>query len=307
MPAEKEDAGTQLLERFEMPEDESSNPPEKKVSQIEKAVAPAAKPQWLINSAKSVGISKEEYDSMSVAELKEAVQTVASTRKAETVDRDVQRVRDPNTGQFVRQDQADQTQPQTQPLPASKEITLEQFGIDSKKWGPDATAEEIGLDIVKGLYNHFAPYLEKIGGIENEIRTRTMNENYDKLDQLFVKQPKIFGDGSRFDMQEGTPELLRRKTVINAMAEMRKANPNMPLGKCFDKVTSALFGGLDPRPEQKADPKVEEFANATTTTPTVRATKPQPKGQKAAEDAVKQHFERQATDGDTSEHDELPD
>lgn len=306
MPAEKEDAGTQLLERFEMPEDPTSNPPEEKVSQIEKAVAPAAKPQWLINSAKSVGISKEEYDSMSVAELKEAVQTVASTRKADEVNRDVQRVRDPNTGQFVRQDQADQTQPQTQPMPTNKEITLEQFGIDPKKWGPDATAEEIGLDIVRGLVNHFAPHLEKIGGIENEIRTRTMNENYDKLDQMFVKHSKIYGEGSRFEMKDG-PELLRRKTAISAMNEMHKENPNMPFIKCFDKVTSALFGGLDPRPEQKADPKVEEFANATTTTPTVRATKPQPKGTKAAEDAVKAFNERQATDGDTSEHDELPD
>lgn len=316
------DAGTKLIEQFEFPEDDASLPKEAKPNETA-TKAPAEDqpklpehPRWLINAAKRAKISAEEMATMSTDDLKEAISLAPAVETHNNVATDVNKVlaRDPATGQFVSptQQPADQQQiPQQQvQRPQPKDITLESLGIDAGKWDETTPASEIALQIVKAVINHVQPEAirSKLDAMEGEFRNRAMNETFDKLDQLFVTKKGIFGDQSRFEMDQTSPEFLRRQAVIDAMGKMRAASPSLPMRACFDKVTSAMFGNLIPRSEPKPDPEIAEYAAGVTNQPAIRATKPAPKGTKAAEETVRKFLaDREYRSDEPSEYDELPD
>lgn len=317
--AKATDAGTKLIEKFEFPEDENSNLPEKtQVATDTVSVQKPSHPKWLMTAAKNAGVPSEEIESLSSDDLKEAVAVAAAANSAKAVAADVNRViqnRDPQTGQFISGPRHDETQVQqdvqpTQKPTPPKEVTLESLGIDPTQWDDTTPASKIALDIAKGIIGHIGKdsLQARIDAIEGEFRNRAANETFDKLDQLFVSKKGIFGGDSRFDMDKSSPEFIRRQAVIDQMAKMRSANPSLPMKACFDKVTSAMFGSLDPRPEQKPDPAIAEYASGVTTQPTVRNTKPAPKGTKAAENAVQNFLAaKEERSGEPSEFDDLPD
>lgn len=317
------DAGTKLIEQFEFPEDDASLPNEAKQNETT-SKAPAEDkpklpehPKWLINAAKRAKISAEEMATMSTDDLKEAVALAPAIETHNSVATDVNKVlaRDPATGQFVSPPQQPSDQQQTHPQhqvqrPQSNDITLESLGIDAGKWDETTPASEIALQIVKAVINHVQPEAirSKLDAMEGEFRNRAMNETFDKLDQLFVTKKNIFGDQSRFEMDQTSPEFLRRQAVMDGMAKLHSANKSLPMRACFDKVTSALFGNLIPRSEPKPDPEIAEFAAGVTNQPAIRATKPAPKGTKAAEEHVKKFLaDREYRSDEPSEHDDLPD
>lgn len=291
-PEPVQDAGTQLLEDF--PVDPSTVPEpaaEASAEPAEEVVAEPAKPvhpSWLARAAKQVGLDESEIAGMATDELRSAVDVLSKTREPEIR-------RDPETGRF--------TKPAAE-AEAEKPFTLKDIGIDDSKWTEGATAVEIATDIVKPLLAQINELKKELDGVKGREHVRERDAHFDRLDKLFTQDESLFGKGTRQSLKAGTPEALRRNSVIGAMQQIKQSNPSMSLDEVFEKATGALFAGMKPQESGLADPK--GFLNGHTARPTVRQTKPTPKGDKAAIEAVAQLL---ATRSEVyaPEQDDLPD
>lgn len=305
------DPGKQLLDDF-FPEDAGAAPVEEKsepapVVETKQVESKPKHPAYLVRSAKNVGFDDGEIEGYTTTELKEAVNIVAMTRQQDTRERQVlESVNRGPDGKFVKKEEA--------PEP---EFNLKDAGVDLS----DADEFTQGLftkalkPILDKLKKLQSDYEEKIGAIEARDQQREVNAHFDKMDQLFATNEAVFGKGARSKLTKGSPELKRRVAVINSIPAVKQENPDWTVDECFEAVARDLFGSLVPKVEPKAE-VVEEteeikdpynFRNGSTIKPTVRQTKPEPKGVKLATANLAAALKERANGVDSSEHDELPD
>lgn len=308
------DAGTELIEKFEFPEDPNSNPAEVKPEPVAevKPVEPVvpvkpAHPSYLTRAAKAAGFSDAEIDEMPTADLKEAVNIVAMTRQTDQRQRenDASRQRD-DSGRFVKQPDA----------PAPEFDLGKELGVKTDDWNEETRA--ILTPVVKHLAGQIAELKDQLTKVNERDQNRERNAHFDKLDQLFVQNEDLFGKGQRTDLDRDSDELARRVAVIGEMTRMQAADNGLSLKEAFHKATKRLNYVSAPKPAAPAAPAPEPardvtvpdphgFLNGSTIVPASRATKPEPKGVKLAEANLAARMRERAVAVDTTEHDELPD
>lgn len=295
-----EDAGTKLLEQFDFPDDPANEPveapPAPEAKSTPEPEAKPAHPSWLTRAAKQVGIDDAEMASMPSSDLEKAVTILAQSRAEDRRIQDAQtsRQRD-EQGRFVKQEK---------PEEAPAEFSLKDLGLDSSKWTGEETTEQLLSSIAKPLMDQIKELKAKLSQIEERDTVRERNAQYDRLDNLFNEQSTVFGKGNRQKLKPG-PELSRRKAVIGEMAAIQQADPGVSFEECFERATANLFGKPHAPEAPEVDPK--GYQNGSTIRPTVRQTKPQPKGDAAAMKAVEALMKERSMSAPTTEFDELPD
>jgi hypothetical protein len=304
--AEPVDPGTKLLDEFPVDADTQTAFPEPVAAEPVVAEVPApAKPMhpsWLVRAAKAAGMDDGEIGGMNSDELKSATQLLASTRDRDRQERETvqsARQRDPETGRFLPAEDVSHSE-----KTEDKPFSLKDVGIDPTKWEEGTSAETIATDIVKALLGRIDGVTKEVGTLKEREVNRERNAQFDRLDKLFTQDEATYGKGTRQSLKPGTPEAIRRQSVIAAMDQFKGSG--ITLEEAFQKATDALFGGLTKQePVEIADPK--GFLNGHVARPTVRQTKAPPKGPKLAAANLAARMSEYATDEPTSELDELPD
>lgn len=304
------DPGTQVLEDF-FPEDAASGTvveTAEPVAEVKPEPAKPKHPAYLVRSAKNVGFDDAEIESYTTAELNEAVKIVAMTRQQDVRERQVlEGVQRGPDGKFVKKEA------EPEPVP---EFRLEELGVKEEEW--DDNAKEVMRSVAKPLLQQLkslkAELEEKLGAIDAREKQREVNAHLDRLDQRFVENADLFGEGKRTKLDPDSDEFSRRIAVANEIGRIAQANKGIEFDEAFDRAVKRL-GFTAPKPAPKVEP-VEEpevvkdpygYANGSTVKPTVRETKPPPKGTKAAIAHVAAALKERGAIVDTSEHDELPD
>lgn len=299
------DPGQALIEKYEFPDDPGEaglDPVVAPVADVVETPAEPARPKhplYLSREAKKLGLEDAEIAEMATAELKDAVQTLAQVRGVDRV-ADQARQRD-ETGRFVKQ-------PEPEPVPEA-EFSLKDLGLDLTKLPENPTTEDILTAFGKPLMAEMRKLKAELTEFKERDVQRERTAQFDKLDQLFVKNEAVFGKGTRQALKPGSPEFLRRVAVINGMAAAKQQNPNASFDEQFEAVSSALFGGLVPEPVSEPADRLN-YTNGHTIRPTSRATKPEPKGIKTAERAVEAIIKERGINlggPENTEHDDLPD
>ncbi len=311
--AEKEpaDAGTQLLQKYELADDQEPEPvpvaatAESVAVPVETPTPPANKhPVWLAKKAKMAGMDDQEIGELGSDDLKDALLVLGESR------RDMQQAgpaRDPQTGQFVK--------PQEAAPVAEPEFSLKDLGIDEKRLEIfDPEFSKILSDVTKPLLDRIKKLESGLGEFDKRDQARARDAHFDKLDQLFNENDTYFGKGSRSKLTKGSPEMIRRQAVINGMAAAFQTDPSLSFEENFEKVSKALTGSTpapaakptSPPPAPKVDPDPKGYMNGQTVKPSNRQTKPEPKGHSAAVAAVADWRKSFVPAESTEEEDDLP-
>ncbi len=297
--ATPEDAGTKLLDEFPVDPDtvnesDSVPEPEPATSPVPDAPKP---PSWLLRAARQVGLDDAEIAGMDPAELRSAVDTLARTRETtrqEQANDQTARARDPETGRFLPVSPAEPA--------ADKPFDIKDFGVDPSKW-TDGDAETIATDILKAVSGKFEQLRRDFDELKGREAAREQNAQFDRLDRLFAEDAATYGKGTRHGLKPGTPEAIRRQSVIAAMGQIKKANPGLTLEDTFAEASQALFG-LKRQEPADADPK--GFLNGHLARPTVRETKPPPKGTRLATANLANRLSTMKAVEPDTEFDDLP-
>lgn len=293
------DAGTELIEQFDMAQDV----PEDRVDNLTTLTLEAEKPvetpvveklkhsKWLTNQAKKAGIESDELNEMSREEALEAISLMVER------DREIraERPRD-DSGRFTK---PEQVAPQPE-----KEFDLNDYGIDL---GEDAN------DFTRDAFKKaLAPFAKKIKDLESQVSEtkqreahREANAHADRLDQLFLENTDVFGKGTRHRMDKKSDAYSLRMMVIGEMSRLSQQDPNISFDEAFDRASSVIKKFAAPKVEKTEvtpEPVVEtkpaatngvhreevinRFKNGTTAAPANRSTAKPPKGVKAAEASV---------------------
>lgn len=307
-----EEPGTALLEQHEWPEDEKTNPVEvvaekpAEVAKVEPAIE--AKPvnkhaAWLTREAKRYGLNDEEIGNYTGDDLKEAVTILAATRgqEARVVANDAQSRQRDDSGRFVKLDE-------TQATPS--EFNLKELGIDTSKFDPDATTEQILTAALRPIFERMQKLEQGLSEFGKRDQRRELTAHYDFLDQKFSENESVFGKGRRVNLGDDSPELDKRLAVIGVMERVKRADPSLTKEEAFETAVKRLNYVAAPKAEPKAetvDADPHGYMNGQTIKPADRATKPTPKGTRTAEASVATILKKRSEAVDTTEHDELPD
>lgn len=302
------DPGTQVLEDF-FPEDAASGTvveTAEPVAEVKPEPAKPKHPAYLVRSAKNVGFDDSEIESYTTAELKEAVNIVAMTRQQDVRERQVlEGVQRGPDGKFVKKE--------AEPEP---EFNLSEVGVDMSEFDEDTQGRlaKALTPLAKQLKQMKTAFETKMADLDAREKQREVNAHLDRLDQRFVENADLFGEGKRAKLDPDSDEFSRRIAVANEIGRIAQAHKGIEFDEAFDRAVKRL-GFTAPKPAPKVEP-VEEpevvkdpygYANGSTVKPTVRETKPPPKGTKAAIAHVAAALKERGAIVDTSEHDELPD
>ena len=291
------DAGTQLIEQFDMAQDvpeeqtdiltkRSEEAPVETVS--EPVVEKPKHSKWITNQAKRVGIEADELAEMSREEVLEAI-SLSTEREREF--RAAERPRD-DSGRF--------TKPEPPAPEPEKEFDLKDYGIDL---GEDAN--EFTRDAFKKALSPFAKKIKELESQLSETKQREAhreaNAHADRLDQLFLENTDVFGKGTRHRMDKKSDAYSLRMMVIGEMQRISQSEPGISFDDAFDRASSVIKKFAAPKAETPApepEPKpaatngvhreevINRFKNGTTAAPANRSTAKPPKGVKAAEASV---------------------
>lgn len=324
------DPGKALLEKYEIAEDPTSTgEPESEPAapaaasttpppSVPASVANDAPkhPASLVARARKAGFDDDDLADLSTDDLRDAVSQRqaerAATAAAERVLNAAGRPIDPVTKQFL---------PANQPAASAPEREEFQLGMTREEFEAAGVTGELHPVIQKAL----APLAAELKALKAdnarllaEAQGRRQADHLDKADREFVKHPDLFGSGSRDDLDPKGDEWNRRLAVLRVMDTI-PAGERTTFGKDFDRTRRLLFPAAAapaPKPAPAAgangtvpDPIAERMQNGHMLPPTQRAGKPAPKGVRRAEETVaaKMRDAAAANDGDTTEHDELPD
>lgn len=327
------DPGAELLKQYEAAEYEDStdeaeaapapkpatpNTPPPSTPASVAAESPPKHPAALVARARKAGFDDDDLADLSTDDLRDAVATRQAERAAEAAAARVLnaagRPYDPATGRLL---------PTNAPAPEAPAEDVVPLGMTAADFEAQGIAPELHGVLQKALaplYAQIKQDRETIQQLLGSDRRRTAGEVVTKFDKLFAKHADVYGDAPFEELDSSSSEFERRQAVYAALNRLPQ-DQRTTLEKDFAKAHARLFGSVKPatppaapkeptpEPVEIPDPIAERFANGHALRPTQRNGKPEPKGARRATQAVAVAMRDAniAQEGDTSEHDELPD
>lgn len=308
---------------------------------------PARKDPSLLDEARHLGMSDEDIDQLSPADLDRTVSLMrrANNRRVSATHSHLDR---PPAGQpdLPAAGAAATRSPSPGAEPAAAEVDL---GIEDVGLYEEAFVEALRKNFA-ALQAEVAQLKADLAGVRQWASTRQQRDDDDRLNSAFRKLadavPAMFSAKGREELDPQGDEYARRRSVVQEMvrvdAAARKAGAPVSFEAAFNRAVKTLYGatvipaaasspggasstppgtetarpGARPKradgtfmsdAEIEAEARKEEWVEGALDRPTDRDNHPEPKGERRATRVVRQHLAAANGPPGHREEDELPD
>lgn len=295
-PEQKVEAGKALLAEYDLDDSTTTSTTSPEPAEVideaipEPVVEKPKIPAWVSSLAREAGMSESDTDGMTAEEVKEAValksrinRDIESSRGQHRQLNSAGRPYDPTTGKLLPVDRAPETEPADSPF------NLKELGIDTTKFGDDATTEQILTAALKPLHDRNKSLEARIAHLEQHNQHRAAKDAGDKLDTLFDSNQTVFGKGNRDKMNPTSPEFMRRKMVIAAMKSNYESDRNLSFEDNFEMASKAFSSLIPAAPKTEKPEEIPDdhgYRNGATRPPTNRTAPNAKRSDKTATAAV---------------------
>ncbi len=165
----------------------------------------------------------------------------------------------------------------------------------------DLSSEEFDDRLVKVLKRQEKD-LQALRAELNQLRTSELirhNETLtQKMDRLFAKNPKLFGEGPGKKLPKDSPELKRRLAVLRDMDTIGSGDEEERYEKSLDALyPESKVKPPEPPPDKALEERKEQWNRGGVARPTHRNGAPEPKGRHKAEQSVESLLKEMGSSG----------
>ncbi len=209
--------------------------------------APAPKhSDRVLRLAKHFNISQQEIDSSSTDQLLREVQAAQLEHATAMAQQSQNRVPE-SAGQRQQTPAPDS---QTEP-----EWTIGEWtDPEGKKSKFEEMVDPVFASYLKQQHETIRQLQKQVEGLTQAHRHQTAMTTAERFDKKFAGNESRYGKGTVRDIQRGTPEAIRRTTLVGIVHQLAQADPSIPIETLFDRADAILYGESAPVPTTEPTP-----------------------------------------------------